>query len=256
MTAEPVGEVAGTQSMPAGSDGASQWDANISQTLASKRKPGVDYGIRVLPEDVPYGTKPGDALWPSSRWEDGEPVGDPLPGTSTIDVGDGSPEAIAKALKQADSYDGSRVVLVSGKRAGAGEDPGEVLLSDAKVEAIWEKDGPDPGPIVRRVDAQAAATPRSAPDPRPLPPDPEPESVTTAAARVGKDTPELQQFAEDMGLEDSSVVDMDLNELRRSGALTEADEAALKAADEETKMAESVALSYETLSTCVLRYGT
>lgn len=94
------------------------------------------------------------------------------------------------------------------------------------------------------------------PDPRPLPPDPEPESVTTAAARVGKDTPELQQFAEDMGLEDSSVVDMDLNELRRSGALTEADEAALLAADEETKMAESVALSYETLSTCVLRYGT
>lgn len=93
-------------------------------------------------------------------------------------------------------------------------------------------------------------------DPRPLDPDPEPPSVTEAAARVGKDTPELQQFVEDMGLEDSSVVDMDLNELRRAGTLTAEDEAALQAAADDVKMAESVALSYETLSTCVLRYGT
>lgn len=93
-------------------------------------------------------------------------------------------------------------------------------------------------------------------DGRPLDPDPEPPSVTEAAARVGKDTPELQQFAEDMGLEDSSVVDMDLNELRRAGTLTAEDEAALQAAADDVKMAESVALSYETLSTCVLRYGT
>ena len=136
--------------------GGRRWDEEIARKLAASRKPGIDYGLRVLPEDVPPGTKPGDDLWPSSKWEDGEPVGDPLPGTSTIDVGDGSPEAIAKALKQADAYDGSRVVLVSGKKVADGADPGEAVLSGAKVEAMWEKDGPDPGPIVREVGERPA----------------------------------------------------------------------------------------------------
>ena len=119
---------------------------------------------------------------------------------------------------------------------------------DATMRSLWDDPPPD---AIDLPDGSFAE-----PDPRPIPPDPIPESVTTAAPRVGKSGDELQEFVEDLGLEDMSTIDMDLNELRRSGALTQADEKALEDAAVEAKVAADVAIAYESLATCVVRYGT
>jgi hypothetical protein len=97
--------------------------------------PHADWGLRVIPHDHPVNE--GDELPPSYRWDDGEQTDEELDGTSTIGIrANGSVERAIKVLNQG-GYVGAQVALVRGDSRGAGEDPGEVLLSDAEVVLVW-----------------------------------------------------------------------------------------------------------------------
>jgi hypothetical protein len=71
---------------------------------------------------------PGDALPPSRRWIDGTLINKTIGGTSVINP------RYTKFTKHdlTTKYEGN-VYLVEGKRLRAGQDPGEVILEDAKV---------------------------------------------------------------------------------------------------------------------------
>lgn len=99
--------------------------------------PHADWGLRVIPHGHPVSV--GDELPPSYRWEDGEQTEDELDGTSAIGIrANGGVQRAIKVLNQG-GYSGAQVALVRGESQGAGEDPGEILLSDAEVVKVWNR---------------------------------------------------------------------------------------------------------------------
>lgn len=90
-------------------------------------------------------------------------------------------------------------------------------------------------------------------------PDPIHPSITEATATVTRPpaktgVEEAQRLAADMGLDDPPEL-ADIAVMKRDGLLTAADEASLERSAELVKEANGWATAYETLSTCVLRYG-
>lgn len=106
----------------------------------------AEYALRALPGESD-GVQIGDTLAPSSVFDDGNPTGEELPGTSAIRIN--SPEGfpqINRALadlgvngKTFHTYNGTRVALVKGESVGSGEDVGEVVIRDAQVVALWNR---------------------------------------------------------------------------------------------------------------------
>lgn len=95
------------------------------------------WGLRVIPSGHEVG--PGDELPASYRWDDGDKTEEELDGTSTIGIrANGGIEGAIRRLKN-NNYLGDQVALVFGDSAGAGEDPGEVLIRDAKVALVWRR---------------------------------------------------------------------------------------------------------------------
>lgn len=78
---------------------------------------------------------------PNSRvWDDGEPTDDEVDGTCAIDLGDEpSIDDIVTAIEQAQSYNGSTLVLIAGKYRGYGQDDGEAVIKQARCLAIWQR---------------------------------------------------------------------------------------------------------------------
>lgn len=103
---------------------------------AIKDDPGADWGLRVIPHGHPV--REGDELPPSYRWDDGNQTDEELEGTSVIGIrANGGVDRAIKVLNQG-GYLGPQVALVRGESQGAGEDPGEVLLSDSEVVLVWD----------------------------------------------------------------------------------------------------------------------
>jgi N12 class adenine-specific DNA methylase len=130
------------------------FEQNIDEILklATGAKTRV-LGLRVMVEHnnpVPQ-VKPGDALAPSSVWNDGEPTKRKLAGTSTIGI-KLDRDSIREALFHLGVtggrdlpgfrygyYYGAQVVLVTGTSSRIGSDFGERVIRDARVLGAWNK---------------------------------------------------------------------------------------------------------------------
>jgi hypothetical protein len=89
------------------------------------------YGLRCCDDDLIVGDR-----MPASRvWDDGEPTDEYCPGASCLKVAhDGiGPAHILGKLDQLQTYIGTRVYLCGGHYASYGDDPGEIVISDARV---------------------------------------------------------------------------------------------------------------------------
>lgn len=95
------------------------------------------YGLRVVHSGDEV--EVGEELPNSFRWEEGERTNEELDGVSTIGIG--SSEQIDHAVKivKRGGYEpvGEQVVLVGGESAGWGEDPGERVIRNARVLAVF-----------------------------------------------------------------------------------------------------------------------
>lgn len=108
------------------------------------------FGLRVIPAEFIGDISKGDILPASKRWVDGVESDTYLSGTSAIEVPDiESVESIKEALHGLGAgavngpnghYFGNRVVLIGSNTKSSGEDAGEVLLDDAEVLGVWEKE--------------------------------------------------------------------------------------------------------------------
>lgn len=76
----------------------------------------------------PKSYEPGDSLPPSRRWEDGVPTDETLPGTSAL-----NPRYRGFSRLDLETYYRGYLYLVTGEVVGGGEDPGEVIIRDARV---------------------------------------------------------------------------------------------------------------------------
>lgn len=101
------------------------------------------WGLRALCDDEEY--EIGDTPRESYGWDfdtdtslygpDGETIG----GTCAIDIGDWEEEGdIEDAIRDVMRYLPRRVALIHAMDREYGNDPGEVILSDAVVVAVWE----------------------------------------------------------------------------------------------------------------------
>jgi hypothetical protein len=104
------------------------------------------YGLRSVTPNPKTGEaktlKVGDKLKNSYHWEDGNSTGKKIDGVSTlgIDHYDVNPTRIEKAIKGMKDYKHGatkQIVLVGGKRSRGGDDPGEKIITDAVVLAVW-----------------------------------------------------------------------------------------------------------------------
>ena len=98
----------------------------------------IYYAIRVLPNDMPE-PKIGDVLEPSYQWIDGERTEEGLGGTSGIGLL-GARETKPISLEKVDQlmqYAGDKIAIIAGDNGYAGEDPGEIVIEDAEVLAIF-----------------------------------------------------------------------------------------------------------------------
>lgn len=137
---------------------------------------------------------------------------------------------------------------------------------------------------------EVATAPSRTPLPTVATPEPPHPSVAEAAPRVGKATPELETFAKDAGLEGYSQPlpgyepkpeaaageapkpeptpeekaataaaappeVQDIEAMKRGGSFTPEDDATLRQGEAEAQRAEGIAVGYETLVSCVLRFG-
>ena len=81
--------------------------------------------------------------------------------------------------------------------------------------------------------------------------------MAEAAPRVGKSVAPIEalhEFASDF-LDDADAIDAEVEALRAQGLLTPEAEAELKGAADDAKTAADYATAYETLATCVVRFG-
>lgn len=152
--------------VPAGEPGGGRWVEktftsdeevadDIQQIIEANKGDFSEFGLRV--EDVATPAATGDILPNSRVWDDGEPTGDTLAGTSTFGVSDRS--SIHRAMRDMgllstskyQGYFGKVVYLVAGNSAEAGEDAGEKIIKSAKVIAVYTRDKDAFAPIKRRI---------------------------------------------------------------------------------------------------------
>lgn len=121
------------------------------------------YGLRV--EDVSTPGEVGDGLASSRVWVDGVPTDEELDGTSVIGLskasnGDPDRSEIDKAMKMLglsddqglrSGYVGKVVYVVGGTARQYGEDPGEHILRNAEIVAVYTRDGDIFSPLKRRL---------------------------------------------------------------------------------------------------------
>ncbi len=100
-----------------------------------------DFGLRVLPyRKKPY--KIGEKLKRSYQWIDNKRTRKQLRGTSVIGI---TQDNIDQAFRDIHNpqefreYLGNKIALVKGTRVGSGDDPGEILLDNAEIVAIFDK---------------------------------------------------------------------------------------------------------------------
>lgn len=102
----------------------------------------ASYGLRVLTHDQ-LGLGVGDTLPASRNYSEDHATDDSLPGSSTIGVdaacGEVWDEDAERAIRLVSRYSGDVVALVVGEHAGNGEDEGELLISDARIIAVFAK---------------------------------------------------------------------------------------------------------------------
>lgn len=155
--------------VPAGEPGGGRWiqkefssyeeslDDLLAHLAASIGDDAFDnYGIRV--EDVDTPAKAGDALPPSRVWVDGEATTEILSGTSVLGVASADRAGVDAALKMMGlksgthaGYFGKVIYLIGGGAKEHGEDPGEVIIRDAKVIAVYTRNKEAFHPIERRL---------------------------------------------------------------------------------------------------------
>lgn len=85
-------------------------------------------GIRIQ-EGIPFALGPIDHV--SNVWVDGEDTGEELPGICVI-----SASNINLMCRNAVYYSGNHVAILAGDVVGFGEDPGEVILTNAEVVEV------------------------------------------------------------------------------------------------------------------------
>jgi hypothetical protein len=115
----------------------------IADEIAKIRDPHI--GLRVLPPEQAEAAV-GDALPHSYRWADGDMTDELLNGASTVGLGEGTLEDIAKALRLAGVfrngpngyYYGPKLAIVGGKGMEYGEDVGEAVLHQPTVRALFD----------------------------------------------------------------------------------------------------------------------
>ena len=101
------------------------------------------WGLRALCDDEEY--EAGDSPRESYAWDFDEDVscyetdGETIGGACAIDIGDWEEESdIEDAIRGVMRYLPRRVALIHAMDREYGNDPGEVILSDAVVVAVWE----------------------------------------------------------------------------------------------------------------------
>lgn len=105
------------------------------------------YGLRVLPDDQTDEFSVGDELPNSHVWEEGTRTEDELDGVSALHVSSpsegintGSEEELHDVFARAiEGYDGRQVVLVGSNGVAGGNDPGEIVMTEGVVLAIFDK---------------------------------------------------------------------------------------------------------------------
>ena len=113
--------------------------ADIIDIIRSNYSKYKNFGLRVLPKDVPV--KLGDKLRDSNQWTwSGENSGISLGGVSTIGIFRAKEEDIEKYLKIIRQYSEkeSNLILVGGPLARKGQDKGELIIKDGVALEIWE----------------------------------------------------------------------------------------------------------------------
>lgn len=100
----------------------------------------ANHGLRIV--DDAAEAVVGTVLAPSRRWDDGEPTGDVLDGTSVLTCHDEA--SVARALRLSRTYVGRYLLLVASSRCGSDycADPGEGLLVDPVVVAVIDREAP------------------------------------------------------------------------------------------------------------------
>lgn len=103
-------------------------DSAMLATIDSSKYEDCGYshfGYRIVAADSDdYNSKIGDTLEPSHVWDNGEYTDDLQNGTACIDP---------KQLSSAQKYYGDRVLVIASDSREWGNDPGEMILRDAKV---------------------------------------------------------------------------------------------------------------------------
>lgn len=154
--------------VPSGQPGGGRWiaktfgsdDEAIDDLVEQIEKGYADYsefGLRV--DDLETVGRAGDSLPASRIWIDGEPSSDFLDGTSTFGIADSSQSDVSRALRgmgllngsSGNGYFGKVIYLVGGSRASSGEDPGERVIRDAKILAVYTRDKNAFASIKRRL---------------------------------------------------------------------------------------------------------
>lgn len=110
--------------------------ASAIESAIKKDGAAGEYGVRAIPRGEVV--RVGQRLKPSFRWEDGEQTEEELNGTSSIGVKAGGAQAAIKALKRG-GYAGDTIALIVGDRAESGDDPGERVIRDAHVLAVFKR---------------------------------------------------------------------------------------------------------------------
>lgn len=148
---------------PAGTPTGGQWAGGSSAELSDDDGVTADilsqieavdgefeeYGIRIDDIDEGDALKPESYLPDSRVWVDGDPTSDTLDGTSVIAMKP-TEASIASAVRGSRDYFGHVVYVVGADYGSWGEDAGERVLRNAKVVAVYARDG-SMGRITRRL---------------------------------------------------------------------------------------------------------
>ncbi len=100
----------------------------IDKINAAKKEYGWDaVGVRI--QDIPFNL--GKIEHASHMWVNGEETDEELLGICAITAGD-----ISAIVNYAPLYYGDHIAVLIGNKIGYGEDPGEIILSNAEVVYI------------------------------------------------------------------------------------------------------------------------
>jgi hypothetical protein len=115
------------------------YDKAVSDILNEIDKGDFDqYGIRMLPSSQ-ENMSIGDILPESNVWEDNEPTDESLGGTSSLYIspyinrGYTPKEDLKRIIKDLKQYPGTTMALIGGDYSTGGNDPGESVISNAKI---------------------------------------------------------------------------------------------------------------------------